>query len=261
MQAVHFGGCIHLAVRERKVSMIDRESGIPYYRQLMDLIQGQIDTGLLQESQQIPAETEMSETYRVNRHTVRQAISELCRLGVLYKIRGRGTFVAKALLDTIEYQLSAKNRFTENIKKMGGIPGTKILQAVEMVAPEKVRELLDLNRDDTVYFYYIQRFVNNRPFLVGQSFLPTQYFPNALEYLSTIQSMSQFYEKYNIMYKRTKSTIRAVFPSQEEGRLLDIPSNMPVLKVEKFMKSQDDILIEYGVSCYRGDLAKLSLTW
>jgi len=43
--------------------------------------------------------------------------------------------------------------------------------------------------------------------------------------------------------------------------LLDIPSNMPVLKVENLLKSQDEILIEYGISCYRGDLAKLSIVW
>jgi GntR family phosphonate transport system transcriptional regulator len=241
--------------------MIERENGIPYYRQLMDLVQRQIDNGLLQEGQQISPETEMSETFQVNRHTVRQAISELCRLGVLYKIRGRGTFVAKAPLDCIEYQLSAKNRFSENITKMGGIPDTKILHPVEMPAPENVRELLKLNFDDTVYCCYIQRFVNNRPFLVGQSFLPAKYFPNALEYLRTIQSMSYFYEKYDITYKRVKSTIRATFPSQEEAMLLSIPSNMPVIKVENLLKSQDNILIDYGVSCYRGDMAKLSLTW
>lgn len=241
--------------------MIDRESGIPYYRQLMDLLRKQVDTGLLHEGQQIPSETEMSETYRVNRHTVRQAVSELCRLGELYKIRGRGTFVAKALLDTIEYQLSAKNRFTENIKKLGGTPATRILQATEMVATEKVRELLILRPGETVYFYYIQRFVDERPFLVGQAFLPVKYFPDALPYLNTIQSMSEFYERYNIVYERTKSTIRAAFPSKEEALLLDIPGNMPVLKVEKLMKSQSGALIEYGVSCYRGDLAKLSVSW
>ncbi|MBU2699497.1 phosphonate metabolism transcriptional regulator PhnF [Sporomusaceae bacterium BoRhaA] len=241
--------------------MINKENGIPYYRQLMDVLQRQIDTGLLQEGQQIPAETEMSETFQVNRHTVRQAVNELCYLGVLYKMRGRGTFVAKAPLDSIEYQLSAKNRFSENITKMGGIPDTKILHPVEMVVPDDVRELLNLNLGDKVYCCYVQRFVNNRPFLVGQTFLPAKIFPNALEYLSTVQSMSHFYEKYNITYRRVKSVVRATFPSQEEAVLLGIPCNMPVIKVENLLKSQDEILIEYGIACYRGDLAKLSLVW
>lgn len=241
--------------------MIDRESGVPYYLQLMEVVRKQIAAGILQEGQQIPSEAEMSETYRINRHTVRQAVSELCRLGELYKIRGRGTFVAKTLLDAIEYQLSAKNRFTENVRKIGATPGTRILQASEMIAPEKVRKALDLQQGEMVYFHYVQRFVNDRPFLVGQAFLPVKYFPGALPYLRTLQSMAEFYARYNISYERTKSAIRAAFPSKEEALLLDIPGNMPVLKVEKLMKSQTGVLIEYGTSCYRGDLAKLSVSW
>ena len=241
--------------------MIDKESGIPYYRQLMDMVQTQIDTGLLQEGQQIPAETEMSKLFQVNRHTVRQAINELCCLGILYKSRGRGTFVAKTPLNIIEYQFSAKNRFTENIKKMGGIPDTKVLRVIEMAAPDNIIEKLSLNPGDTVYCSYRQRFVNNSPFLVSQSYYPVKYFPNAFDYLHTIHSVAQFYKRYNIEYKRAKSTVRASFPSQEEAMMLGIPCNMPVLKVENLLKSQENILISYSVACYRGDLAKLSFAW
>ena len=95
--------------------MIDRDSGLPYYYQLMNIVQQHIETGQLKEGQRIPSELEMSSAYRVNRHTVRQAIGELCRIGVLYKMKGRGTFVAKPPLDLVEYRLSPKNSFTENI--------------------------------------------------------------------------------------------------------------------------------------------------
>ena len=101
--------------------MIDKASGIPYYHQLMDIVQQQVNMGMLKEGHRIPSELEMSNTYRVNRHTVRQAVSELCRSGVLYKIKGRGTFVAKPLLDLVEYRLSPKNRFTENIYQSGKV--------------------------------------------------------------------------------------------------------------------------------------------
>ena len=152
--------------------MINKESGIPYYRQLMDLLQNQIDTGLLKEGQQISTEMEMSEAYRVNRHTVRQAIGELCHMGVLYKLRGRGTFVAKAPLDSIEYQLSAKNRFTDNIIKSGRQPENKIVRAVKIVVPKEVKDKLDLHHDDQVYCLDVLRFVDERPFLMAKNFLP-----------------------------------------------------------------------------------------
>ena len=241
--------------------IIDRDNGVPYYVQLMELLRKQIAAGILQEGQQIPSEVEMSEIYRINRHTARQAVDELCRLGELYKVRGRGTFVAKALLDTIKYKISSKNRFSENVKKIGAIPGTKILRASEMTASDEVRETLNLERDEKVYFHYVQRFINERPFLVGQAFLPVKYFPDALYDLSTLQSMSAFYAKYNINYERAKSIILSAFPTEEEAILLDISRNMPILKVKNTLKSQTGAIIECGFSCYRGDLAELSIDW
>jgi DNA-binding GntR family transcriptional regulator len=241
--------------------MVNKESGIPYYRQLMDLVQQQIAAGLLKEGQQISTELEMSEAYQLNRHTVRQAIGELCRLRVLYKLRGRGTFVAKAPLDSIEYHLSAKNRFTDNIVKSGRQPENKIVRAIVIAVPKDVKDKLDLNPNDQVYCLDVLRFVDERPFLVARNFLPAKHFPDLLEHLKNFHSLSQLYAQYDIDLNRVKSLIRATFPNQEEAMLLDIPSNMPVLKVENILKSQEDILIAYNVSCYRGDQAKLSIAW
>jgi GntR family transcriptional regulator len=75
--------------------MIDKESHIPYYCQLIEILQQQIASGMLEEGLQIPSEQELSNIYRVHRHTVRQAIGELCRQGVLYKMKGCGTFTGR----------------------------------------------------------------------------------------------------------------------------------------------------------------------
>ncbi|WP_094604143.1 putative transcriptional regulator PhnF [Sporomusa silvacetica DSM 10669] len=241
--------------------MVDRENGIPYYRQLMSSIQQQIEAGFYKEGQQIPTEMEMSRANQVNRHTIRQAIDELCRIGVLYRLKGKGTFVAKAPLDSIEYQLSTKNRFTENIMQAGKVPSNKVFRAVEMIAPTVVKEALALGADESVYCIHVLRFVNGKPFLLSQVFLPAKYFPGLFDRISDFQTLSLLIEQYGINPRRVKSTLRASFPSQEEALALEIPSNMPVIKVENVLKSQDDILIEYNLSCYRGDLAKLSIAW
>ena len=102
--------------------MIDRENGIPYYRQVMNLVEEQIATSVFKEGDQLPSETELSGIYGVNRHTIRQALGELCRSGVVYRVKGRGTFIAKRPLNCIEYKLTPKNRFSENILETGGFP-------------------------------------------------------------------------------------------------------------------------------------------
>lgn len=241
--------------------MIDRQSSIPYYCQLMEIVQQQIAEGIMKEGQQIPSEMEMSGSYRVNRHTVRQAIGELCRTGVLYKVKGRGTFVAKPLLDLVEYRLSPKNRFTENIYQAGKNPGSKILKQEEVVPPGDVMQALGLGADEPVYALDILRLIDDRPFLVSKVYIPVKYMPGLFEHTAGFSSLHALYERYGMSPQRVKSVVRASFPAPEEAVVLDIPGNMPVLKVESVLKTQDNILIEYNISCYRGDLAKISVDW
>ena len=49
----------------------------------------QIEKVFLSPSEQIPTEMELSKRYKLNRHTVRQAIERLENEGFVYKIKGR----------------------------------------------------------------------------------------------------------------------------------------------------------------------------
>lgn len=241
--------------------MIDRKSNIPYYCQLMEIIRQQIAGGMLKEGQRIPAEFDLVSAYRVNRHTVRQAVGELCRSGVLYKVRGRGTFVAKPPVDLVEYRLSPKNRFTENILQAGKTPGSRLLTWQELTAPAAVNEALGLSAGERVYALDILRIVNGQPFLYSKVYLPAGKMPGFAENIKEFRALSDLYAKYGLSPRRVKSVFRASFPTQEESKALDIPGNLPVLKVESVLKTQDDVLLEYNVSCYRGDFAKISVDW
>jgi GntR family transcriptional regulator len=227
----------------------------------MNIVQQQIESGQLTEGQRIASELEMSSTYRVNRHTVRQAISELCRTGVLYKIKGRGTFVAKPLLDLVEYRLSPKNRFTENIVQYGKIPGSKLLGQDLINPTTEVATMLKLAADERVYVLTILRLIDDIPFLLTKVYLPYAKFPDLFQFTKNFQNLTAIYDEYGIIPNRVKSMIRASFPAVDEAVILNVPCNMPVLKIESLLQSQNNELIEYNLSCYRGDLAKISVDW
>ena len=242
--------------------MIDRNGDLPYYRQLINDIQAQIDAGVLKEGEQLPSENALAESCRVNRHTVRQALSELCRIGVLYRAKGCGTFVAKPLLDCLEYKLSQKNRFTENIRQAGGIPGSQVLRAIEMKAPAEVAQKLSLEATDNVYVLELLRTVNSQSFLVSTNFFPVRYFPDFLSKVTDFISLSALLEvHYELQLYRSKCLFRASFPNAQEAAALNIPRNLPVLRMENVLKSQDGVLMQYSVTCYRGDNAKVSVEW
>ena len=69
-------------------------SRIPFYYQLQQVLEDQIAAGRWPERALIPSEAELCATYQVSRTVVRQALGELVAAGLLYRIKGKGAFVA-----------------------------------------------------------------------------------------------------------------------------------------------------------------------
>ena len=72
---------------------IDRDVPIPYYYQLERLLRDQLGQGRWRPDEQVPSEKQLCEAYAVSRTTVRQAIGHLVADGLLYHVKGKGTFV------------------------------------------------------------------------------------------------------------------------------------------------------------------------
>lgn len=80
----------------------------------------------------IPSERELAERFGLSRSTVRLAIQELEYLGRIVRKQGRGTFVADRLAQATN--LTQSYSFTEQMKAMGRLPETTILEFCEMEA-------------------------------------------------------------------------------------------------------------------------------
>ena len=74
---------------------IDFNSLIPFYIQLMDTLRAKITQGEWQPGDQLPGEHTLCDTYGVSRTVVRQALRELELEGLIYRRKGKGSFVSK----------------------------------------------------------------------------------------------------------------------------------------------------------------------
>lgn len=70
------------------------EQSVPKYVQLKRELQSWIFSGRLKPHAQLPSEHELARQFGMSRQTVRQAVGEMVRDGLLYRIRGKGTFCA-----------------------------------------------------------------------------------------------------------------------------------------------------------------------
>lgn len=71
-----------------------RDSGVPLYTQVSEILVQRILNGEWQPGMSLPAEPELCEEFGVARGTLRQALSKLENMGYVRRERGRGTFVA-----------------------------------------------------------------------------------------------------------------------------------------------------------------------
>ncbi len=79
------------------ISMVRSATGkipIPRYYEIFDYLQKQLRRNQYLPGKRLPSEKEMGETFGVSRITVRSALAELERRGLVTRQRGRGTYVA-----------------------------------------------------------------------------------------------------------------------------------------------------------------------
>ena len=72
---------------------LNRQSFVPLYQQIKDLLLDRMEHGELVAGDLIPSEAKLGAAFEVSRLTVRQALYELRMEGYVTREKGRGTFV------------------------------------------------------------------------------------------------------------------------------------------------------------------------
>jgi GntR family transcriptional regulator len=231
--------------------MIERNSPIPLYYQLKQLLAGRIASGEWQPGDMLPTEEQLQDQYDLSRTTVRQALKELEFEGLISRYQGRGTFVSKPKLS---HSPDPHFNLTTFLKQQGIEPGWRVLSAEWVPAPAEVAERLEIDPGTQVYRLRRLRLANSEP--IG--YHVAHVVPTAaerineerleqggsLDYLRRTGQQNEFY---------ANRIIEAVLASEETARLLDIVAGSAILMVRRRVFDSEDMPIEDMRAMYRGD--------
>ena len=77
--------------------LIDYKSRTPIYEQIIENVKTLIVSGVLQRDDQLPSVRQLAPALAINPNTIQRAYQELEREGIIYSLKGRGSFVGSSL--------------------------------------------------------------------------------------------------------------------------------------------------------------------
>ncbi len=233
------------------MKMSDEEK-LPAYYKLEKILREKILS--MEPGEKLPSERELIDEYGVSRTTVRKALDDLEREGLIKRIPGKGTFVAEPL--PIEYLTTLKG-FSKEMRELGMKPSSVVLKHTRIPADEKTAAALGIHPGDQVMYMKRVRYMNDLPVAVQESYVNLAISPK-LETLLNVDFNGDV-----SLYSSIESLGFELSYAEEEMRVVKLPSEMARLlgtrkgecalfRIRKTFL-EDGRCVEYVESFYRGD--------
>ncbi len=230
---------------------------VPIYRQLAGLIQKVIEDEYSIGDYLLP-EIQLAKKYDVNRHTIRSALDELVKQGIIVRQPGKGTMVVSSPID---YHISESTRFTSRLEELGYETTSRLISKSIEVAPAQVAEYLRLPTDAKVIRVRTLRSVAETKVCVIDHFLSADRFLKVKTRFGS-GSLAKFMKAhYQVDFERTISLISATPSTPDLAQHLQLSSQIPMLCIKTLncQLGNSEERIEFSISHTRSDCMQLQV--
>jgi GntR family transcriptional regulator len=203
----------------------------------------------------IPPERKLMTKYGVSRSTVREAIRQLVEEGRLYRIQGKGTFVAGERVQSDLHLAS----FTEDMRRRGLIPATIVRSSRLVEAPLEARAALGLGAGAQVQEVERLRLAGGIPMALERGYYHAELLPNLGQQDLTRSLYATFATEYGLRIDNAEQTVWAEAANPEVAEILGIAVGAPLI-VFRRTSSAGAASVEYVTSWYRGDRYQVHMT-
>lgn len=238
---------------------VDKNSPIPMYYQLKELIKEMIENEELKPKDPIAPERELCEYHDVSRMTVNKAITSLVTEGYLYREQGRGTYVAEPKKN---YRVSGLSGLTEEMMVRRGLKvDTEIISFEEKCPNKTIKSFLELGDGENIYKITRLRRVEKEPYALEVSYIPAALCPSLSK--SKLDNKSLYYvlrTEYGLDMEFANQTIEPIMVDEYESNLLGIEKNSLALLFIRRTYTNEGRPFEVTRSTYRSDKYKFEIT-
>ena len=226
-------------------------SPIPLHAQLREEVRARILDGSYAAHDRLPPESEMSSLFGVSRITVRQALGDLQKEGVIFRVPGKGTFVSRP---TPSQQLTRLEGFGEAMSRQPYEIYNEVIDQLRVAASAVVAQRLGLAEGTPVSQIRRIRHLNRAPVSYETTFV-TDAIGERLRHedLARRDIFLILENDYGIALGHADVAIDAVNASPVMAAALQVGQGSALLRMERLTHTAAGQPLDFEYLYFRGD--------
>lgn len=228
---------------------LQRLAPVPVYYRLQESLRGMIEEGVWRPGELIPSERIIAQEQGLSVGTVKKAISNLVNAGYLYRVQGKGTFVAGTTLrrDSLRYYRLMRQFEDEPAELSVRFAGLK-----EIRGRESVNAFLRIPSQQSLYELRRVFLMEGSPVVYCVSYLPRKSLrdlenipASRFEHSTLYEIIEQSFGLPCLHYQELFGAVRA---DARISKILPVPAGAPLLFIEMLSFTYKDVPYEYRQS-------------
>jgi GntR family transcriptional regulator len=241
-------------------TLVRHDDPRPLHQQVRDALLQAIEDGRLPHNGKLPSERKLVEAFGVSRITVRHAIQDLVRQGMLKSQPGKGFYVTIAPRG---YELQVLESFTATAISTNRQPGSVLVEVKAYKPPSEITRPLFLPEGAEVVILKRIRLIDGVPVAIQTDWLPAQQVPGLadLDWTGPNRSLyAELRDRYHIQPGRGHTTLSARIATPWEAERLELCLPAAVLTVDQIVFDRRNRPINMTTLIHHPERYPLTLT-
>lgn len=218
---------------------------VPRYYEIEQTLRARIAT--LDPDSPLPSDAQLCEEFGVSRMTARNAVQRLVQEGLVYRLPGKGTYVAGS---GAHREASSLITFSKEMRRRGREPSSRLLAREIRPATELEARRLQLAEGSSVVAIRRMRLADDEPVAIEHAVLQPEAAGAVMDADLEGGSLHEALVAGGLIPTRGHGTIGSEPAEPDEAALLTVPSGWPLLVERRLIVDQEGKPLELTESRY-----------
>lgn len=230
---------------------LDLESGVPLYRQVMEILRNEIVQGSLDPA--VPmTEAKLVARFGVSAAPIKQALTELTREGFVYRKQRLGTFPVMGVRVDRPADLKTGDlyRFLED---RGLKPTSTVGEIKRVVPPAAIQHRLGTPEGEKLLHFVRAIFADEKPFAENDIYIrsPEDFLPTEAELKDGGSALTLLERKYGIALDHAEHEAWATTANSEHAVALGVAIGSPLLVIDTVFYATGGVAVGWRSAVHR----------